>query len=57
MNLQFHDYFIMKVIQLYEMIQVRHGLMVVGHPFAGKSSAIKLLANALTECANKGQMN
>lgn len=31
------------------MIVVRHGLMVVGLPFAGKSSAIKVLAEALTE--------
>ena len=57
LNLQFNDYFIMKVIQLYEMINVRHGLMVVGEPFAGKSCSIKVLAAALTECAQKGIMN
>ena len=56
-NLQEKEYFTSKVIQLYEMIQVRHGLMVVGLPFAGKSSAIKLLASALGECASKGLMN
>lgn len=52
-----HEYFIEKVIQLYEMVCVRHGLMVVGLPFSGKTSAIKLLANALTECAEKGYMS
>lgn len=44
LNLQAGDYFIEKVIQLYEMIIVRHGLMVVGMPFSGKTSALKVLA-------------
>jgi len=56
MNLQAEAYFIEKVIQLYEMIIVRHGLMVVGLPFAGKSSALKVLAGALTELNEKGLM-
>lgn len=30
------------------MILVRHGLMVVGLPFAGKTSCIKILAGALS---------
>jgi dynein heavy chain len=38
----------MKIIQLYEMILVRHGLMVVGLPFSGKSASIKVLKGALT---------
>ena len=57
LNLQEKDYFTLKVVQLYEMIQVRHGLMVVGGPFSGKSSAIKILAGALGDCAAKGMMN
>ena len=48
LNLQKVPEFIVKVIQLYEMILVRHGLMVVGLPFGGKTSAIKVLAGALT---------
>ena len=56
MNLQDEPYFIDKIIQLYEMIVVRHGLMVVGNPFAGKTSAIKVLAGALTELNEKGLM-
>ena len=55
-NLQDTDYFLTKVIQLYEVICVRHGLMIVGRPFSGKSTAIKVLAEALTELNSKGLM-
>ena len=47
-NLQPKDSFILKVIQTYEMMIVRHGFMLVGDPFAGKSSTLKTLADALT---------
>ena len=50
------DYFITKVIQLYEMIIVRHGLMIVGLPFAGKTSAMYVLQGALSELKEKGLM-
>jgi dynein heavy chain len=56
LNLQAGDYFIEKVIQLYEMIIVRHGLMIVGLPFSGKTSALKVLSQSLTELHEKGQM-
>jgi dynein heavy chain, axonemal len=57
MGLQKVPAFIEKVIQLYEMILVRHGLMVVGLPFGGKTSAIKVLAGALGMLNERGQMN
>lgn len=56
-NIQPTEYFILKIIQLYEMICVRHGLMTVGLPFSGKTSIITILAAALTECHEKGYMN
>jgi len=31
--------------------------MVVGYPFAGKSSNIQVLAGALTKLCERGQMN
>lgn len=46
LNLQPTPYFLMKAIQLYEMVLVRHGLMIVGHPFAAKTSSYRLLASA-----------
>ncbi|GIL57271.1 hypothetical protein Vafri_12526 [Volvox africanus] len=54
-NLQPSEYFLLKSIQLYEMIVVRHGLMIVGLPFAGKTSSYRVLADALTIMENKGQ--
>ena len=53
-NLQHHPYFMMKIIQLYEMINVRHGLMIVGLPFSGKSECLRVLAGALTQLKKEG---
>ena len=55
-KLQNVEYFMTKTIQLYEVICVRHGLMIVGKPFSGKSSAIKVLSDALTDLHEKGLM-
>lgn len=40
--------FLDKSIQLYETILVRHGLMVVGQAFSGKSRVIKTLQRAMS---------
>jgi dynein heavy chain len=43
------DEFVKKVIEIYEMMVVRHGFMVVGLPFAGKSCALKMLKNTMDD--------
>jgi dynein heavy chain len=40
-------YFWDKVVQIYDMMVVRHGFMIVGAPFSGKSSAWKVLGEML----------
>ena len=53
-NLQPIQIFIRKNIELYEMICVRHGLMVVGPTGGGKSSNIRVLCTALSKLKAKG---
>jgi dynein heavy chain len=45
---------LLQTIQLYEMIVVRHGLMLVGQPFSGKTSSLHRLAGALSQLAETG---
>ncbi|VVD03486.1 unnamed protein product [Leptidea sinapis] len=54
-NLQPMECFLIKVIQTYEMMIVRHGFMLVGDPFSGKSMTLKILSEALTLMEHRNQ--
>ena len=47
-NLEANTEFETKVMQLYETVQVRHGLMLVGATMGGKSTITATLADALS---------
>ena len=51
-KLQPKEEFIQKIIQLYDTIQVRHGLMLVGPAGGGKSCNYKVLQESLTRLAD-----
>eukprot|EP00762_Andalucia_godoyi_P000179 ANDGO_02454.mRNA.1 Dynein-1-beta heavy chain len=54
LGLQSVPAFLEKIMQLYDVICVRHGLMLVGYSFAGKTAAYKVLAGALGDLCDSG---
>ncbi|XP_075239189.1 dynein axonemal heavy chain 7-like isoform X2 [Convolutriloba macropyga] len=55
-NLQCVSIFKEKLIQTYEMLLVRHGFMLVGEPFSGKTSVLHTLSDMLTLLNDREQM-
>ncbi|XP_053173949.1 dynein axonemal heavy chain 12 [Scomber japonicus] len=53
-NVQPTQVFLEKMIQTYEMMIVRHGFMMVGEPFAGKTKVLHILADTLILMNERG---
>ena len=53
-NLQATEGFLFKINQLYDTIQVRHGLMLVGPTGGAKTCTYQILAKALTQLKDDG---
>ena len=49
LNLQKQKPFLEKIIQLYDMIKCRHGMMLVGPADSGKTTTYKVLAKSITK--------
>ena len=54
-NLQPVDNFMTKIIQLYDTIQVRHGLMIVGPTGGGKTCNWKVLSKSISALEGKDE--
>ncbi|KAL2642110.1 hypothetical protein R1flu_009697 [Riccia fluitans] len=52
-NLQPSAVFMEKIFQLFEMILVRHGLMLVGYSYGAKTESYRVLAAALSDLQTK----
>ncbi|XP_028312358.1 dynein heavy chain 12, axonemal [Gouania willdenowi] len=53
-NVEPTEVFLKKIIQTYEMMIVRHGFMLVGEPFSGKTKVLHVLADALSLMNEEG---
>ncbi|XP_013912661.1 PREDICTED: dynein heavy chain 12, axonemal isoform X2 [Thamnophis sirtalis] len=53
-NVQPVKVFLEKMIQTYEMMIVRHGFMLVGEPFSGKTKVLHVLADTLSLMNERG---
>lgn len=52
MELKCPDFLISKILSIYECLLIRHGFILLGKAFSGKTSALKILADTLTKLSS-----
>lgn len=53
-NLQPNEYLVGKILQIYQQIRIRNGIIIVGETMAGKTTAWQILANTLRDLKANG---
>lgn len=52
-NIQCTDYFLQKIHQINDLMKIRSGIMIIGQPFGGKTTACRMFARALDKMAHQ----
>lgn len=52
-NIQCTEYFLQKIHQINDLMKIRSGIMIIGQPFGGKTTACRMFAKALDLVAHQ----
>lgn len=56
-NVNGSDYFLLKIQQLYQLIRMTPGIILIGDAYSGKTTLYRTLANALALCGERNQLD
>lgn len=56
-NIDCTDYFLLKMQQLYQLLQMAAGVILIGDAYSGKTTLYRTLTNALALCGDRNELN
>lgn len=56
-NIDWTEYFLLKIQQLYRLLQMSAGVILIGDAYSGKTTLYRTLANALALCSERHGLN
>lgn len=56
-NIDCTEYFLLKIQQLYRLLHITAGIILIGDAYSGKTTLYRTLANALTLCGERNELN
>lgn len=56
-NIDCTEYFLNKIQQLYQLLQMTAGVILIGDAYSGKTTLYRTLANALALCGERNELN